>query len=166
MRRSLTLRRLLAFALVAAVVLPLAIGAATWFGVRQWQKDQRSAHVADARKLIRDGVGRFDSPAWRRTARRRLDSLGIGAQVVVARPGAKGVVFTGGLAEKLKSVAGSGNKPPLGLPRGYFAALVVPGLNRASRTVAALLAGIAAAVALLTAFSFLVRRWVVRPWPP
>jgi mannose-6-phosphate isomerase-like protein (cupin superfamily) len=85
MKRSFTLRRLLAFALLAAVLLPLAIGAATWFGVRQWQQDRRSAHVAAATKLIEDGVGRFDSPAWRRNARRRLDTLGIGAQIAVVR---------------------------------------------------------------------------------
>jgi len=163
MRRSFALRRLLAFALVAGVLLPLAIGAGTWFGVRHWQKDRRSAHVAAATQLIEDGVGRFDSPTWRRTARGRLESLGVGAQVAAARPGFKGVVFTGGLAEKLKSVAVSGNGPALRLPRGYFATLVVPGLNDGSRSVAALLAGIATAVALLAAFSLLLRRWVVQP---
>jgi signal transduction histidine kinase len=163
MRRSLTLRRLLAFALVAAVVLPLAIGAATWFGVRHWQKDQRSAHVTAARKLIEDGVGRFDSPAWRRSARGRLDSLGIGAQVVVA--GNQGVVFTAGFAasaETLKSPASS-RELALELPAGYFADLHVPGLNSSSRWVAALVAAIGTFVALLTAFSLLARRWVVRP---
>jgi signal transduction histidine kinase len=157
---------LLAFALVVAVVLPLAIGVATWFGVRQWQDDRRSGHVAAATELIEAGVGRFDSPAWRRTARGRLDSLGIGAQVVVARPGTKGVVFTAGSgasAATLKFPAGSADKPPLELPRGYFAALVAPGSNRSSRLVAALLAAIATFVALLTAFSVLARRWVVLP---
>jgi signal transduction histidine kinase len=165
-RRSLTLGRLLAFALVSAVVLPLATGAATWFGVRQWQKDQRSAHVAAARKLIEGGVGRFDSPAWRRTARRRLDSLGVGARVGVARPGTKGVVFTAGSgasAATLNSATGSAEKPPLELPQGYVAALVAPELNSSSRWVAALLAAIETFVALLTAFSLLARRWVVRP---
>ncbi len=166
MRRSFTLRRLLAVALVAAILLPVAIGAATWYGVRQWQEDQRSAHVATARKLIEDGLGRFDSPAWRRTARARLDSLGIGAQVAVARPGTKGVVFTAGSgasAEELKSPAGSRKSPALELPRGYFATLVVPGLNGSSRWLAALLAAIGTFVAVLTAFSLLARRWVVRP---
>lgn len=166
MRRSFTLRRLLAFALVAAVLLPVAIGAATWFGVRQWQDAQRTAHVSAATKLIDDGVGRFDSPAWRRTARRRLDSFGIGAQVVVARAHTKGVVFTAGSAastDALKSPAGSKKTPALKLPPGYFGALVVPGLNSGSRWVAALLAGIGTVVALLTAFSLLARRWVVRP---
>jgi hypothetical protein len=166
MRRSFTLRRLLAFALVAAILLPLTLGTAMWFGVRHWQDDRRSAHVAAATKLIEDGVGRFDSPAWRRSARARLDSLGIGAQVVVARPGTKGVVFTAGSgasAETLKSPAGSRKTPALKLPRGYFAALVVPGLNGSSRWLAALLAAIGTFVALLTAFSLLARRWVVRP---
>jgi signal transduction histidine kinase len=163
MRRSFTLRTLLVLALVAGVLFPVAVGVATWFGVRQWQGDRRSAHVAAATKLVKDGVGRFDSPAWRRTARARLDSLGIGAQVVVARPGTKGVVFTGGLAEKLKPLADSKDALDVKLPRGYVAALVVPGLNRSSRSTAALLAGIATALALLTAFSLLVRRWVVRP---
>jgi signal transduction histidine kinase len=165
MRRSFTLRRLLAFALVAGVLLPVAIGAATWFGVRDWQKDRRSAHVAAARKLIEDGVGRFDSPAWRRSARARLDSLGIGARIAVARPGTKGVVFTGGFdasAKKLKSLD-SPDALALKLPRSYFAALAVPGLNGSSRWLAALLAGIGTVVALLTAFSLLARRWVVRP---
>jgi signal transduction histidine kinase len=165
MRRSLALRRLLAFALVTAVVLPLAIGAATWFGVRQWQKDQRSAHVAAARRLIEDGVGRFDSPAWRRTARARLDALGIGAQVIVARPGMKGVVFSAGpdaSAATLKSPAAS-RKSGLTLPPGYFAALGAPSLNGSSRWVAALLAAIGTFVALLTALSLLAGRWVVRP---
>jgi signal transduction histidine kinase len=166
MRRSFTLRRLLTFALVVAVLLPLVIGAATWFGVSQWQQDRRSAHVAAARRLIEDGVGRFDSSAWRRTARARLASLGIGAQVVVARPGTKGVVFTAGSgasAETLKSPPASTKTPALDLPQGYFAALVVPGLNGSSRWVAALLAAIGTFVALLTAFSLLARRWVVRP---
>jgi signal transduction histidine kinase len=166
MRRSFTLRRLLAFALVAGVLLPVAIGAATWFGVRHWQDDRRSAHVAAATKLIEDGVGRFDSPAWRRTARDRLDSLGIDAQVVFAHPGTKGVVFTAGSGastETLKSPAGSRKTPALKLPRGYFAALVVPGLNGSSRWVAALLAGIGTVVVLLTAFSLLARHLVVRP---
>src|ERR1051326_594445 len=166
MRRSLALRRLLAFALVAAVGLPLAIGMATWFGVRRGQEEQRSAHLRAATKLIEAGVGRFDSPAWRRTARARLDSLGIGAQVVVARPGTKGVVFAAGFdasAAEIKSPAGSADKPPLELPRGYFAALVAPGLNGSSRWVAALLAALGTFVALLTAFSLLARRWVVRP---
>jgi signal transduction histidine kinase len=165
MRRSFTLRRLLAFALLAAVLLPVAIGAGTWFGVRHWQQDRRSAHVAAARKLIEDGVGRFDSPAWRRTARGRLDSLRIGARIAVARPGAKGIVFTGGFdasAKKLKSLD-SPDALALELPRGYFADLAVPGLNGSSRWVAALLAGIGTVVALLTAFSLLARRWVVRP---
>jgi signal transduction histidine kinase len=165
MRRSLTLRRLLAFALVAAVLLPVAIGTATWFGVGQWQKDQRSAHVTAATKLIEDGVGRFDSPAWRRTARARLDSLGIGARVVVAGNHRKGVVFTAGFgasAETLKSPASS-RELALELPRGYFADLLAPGLNGSSRWIAALLAAIATFVALLTAFSLLARRWVVRP---
>jgi signal transduction histidine kinase len=166
MRRSLTLRRLLAFALAAAVVLPPAIGAATWFGVRRWQEDQRSAHIAAATKLIQDGVGRFDSPAWRRSARARLGSLGIGAQVAVARPGTKGVVFTAGFgasAATLGSPAGSADKPSLELSQGYSAALVAPGLNSGSRWVAALLAAIGTFVALLAAFSLLARRWVVRP---
>jgi signal transduction histidine kinase len=166
MRRSFTLRRLLAFALVAGVVLPLAIGAATWFGVRRWEEDQRSAHVAAARKLIEDGVGRFDSSAWRRAARARLDSLGVGAQVIVARPGTKGVVFTAGFdapAATLKTSSGSAHKPHLELPQGYFGALVAHGLDRSSRWVAALLAAIGTFVALLTTFSLLARRWVVRP---
>jgi signal transduction histidine kinase len=159
MRRSFNLRPLLALALAAGVLLPVAVGVVTWFGVRDWQADRRSAHVAAAKGLIENGVGRFDSPSWRRAARRRLDSLGIGAQVVVAHPGAKGVAFTGGLAEKPNSRDG----PRVKLPQGYFASLVVPGLNRSSRSVAALLAGIATAVALLMVFSLLVRRWVVRP---
>jgi signal transduction histidine kinase len=165
MRRSLTLRRLLAFALVAAVVLPLAIGVATWFGVRHWQEDRRSAHVVAARKLIEDGVGRFDSPSWRRSARGRLDSLGIGARVVVAGNHRKGVVFSAGFAasaETLKSPASS-RELALELPAGYFADLHVPGLNSSSRWVAALVAAIGTFVALLTAFSLLARRWVVRP---
>jgi signal transduction histidine kinase len=166
MRRSFTLRRLLVFALVAAVLLPVAIGAATWFGVRHWQVGQRSAHVAAATRLLEDGVGRFDSPAWRRTARARLGSVGIGVQVVYARPGSKGVAFTLGLAASgvsLKSPGLSRDAPRLALPHGYFATLLVPGLNGSSRWVAALLAAIAMFVALLTAFSLLVRGWVVRP---
>jgi signal transduction histidine kinase len=166
MRRSFPLRRLLAVALVAAILLPVAIGTATWYGVRQWQDDRRSAHVAAARKLIEDGVGRFDSPARRRAARARLDSLGIGAQIAVARPGTKGVVFTAGSGastEELKSPAGSRKTPALELPGGYFATLVVPGLNGSSRWLAALLATIGTFVALLAAFSLLARRWVVRP---
>jgi signal transduction histidine kinase len=165
MRRSFTLRRLLALALVAGVLLPVAIGVATWFGVRHWQEDRRSAHVAAATKLIEDGVGRFDSPAWRRTVRGRLDGLGIGARVVVAGNHRKGVVFTAGFgasAETLKSPASS-RELALELPRGYFADLLAPGLNGSSRWVAALLAGIGTFVALLTAFSLLARRWVVRP---
>jgi signal transduction histidine kinase len=71
-------------------------------------------------------------------------------------------VFTGGLAEKLKS-ADSRDAPTLELGSGYFANLAVPGLNRSSRSVAALLAAIGAFVALLIAFSLLVRRSVVRP---
>jgi signal transduction histidine kinase len=166
MRRSFTLRRLLAFALVAGVLLPVAIGAATWFGARHWQKDRRSAHVAAATKLIEDGVGRFDSPAWRRKARGRLDSFGIPAQVGLARADTKGVVFTAGFdgsAKKLKSLARSRETLELKLPPGYFAALLVPRLNSSSRWVAALLAGIGTFVALLAAFSLLARRWVVRP---
>jgi signal transduction histidine kinase len=166
MRCSFTLRRLLAFALVAGVLLPVAVGVATWFGVRDWQEDRRSAHVAAATKLIEDGVGRFDSPAWRRSARARLDSLGIGAQVAVAGNHRKGVVFTSGpgaSSETLKSPSGSGKTPALELPPGYFGSLVVPGLNSGSRWVAALLAGIGTFVALLAAFSLLARRWVVRP---
>jgi signal transduction histidine kinase len=166
MSRNFALGRLLAFALVAAVLFPVAIGVATWFGVRVWQEDRRSAHVAAATKLIEDGVGRFESPAWRRSARARLDSLGIGAQVAVARPGSKGIVFTAGSgasAETLKSPPGSKKSPALQLPQGYFATLVIPGLNGSSRWVAALLAAIATFVALLTAFSLLARRWVVRP---
>jgi signal transduction histidine kinase len=161
MRRSFTLRRLLAVALLAGVLLPVAIGAATWFGVRHWQKDRRSAHVATATKLIEDGVGRFDSPAWRRTARARLDSLDIGAQIIVARPGTKGVVFDAS-AKKLQSHA-SQDTLALKLPPSYFANLAIPGLNGSSRWVAALLAGIGTLVALLAAFSLLARRWVVRP---
>ena len=161
MRRSFTLRRLLAVALVAGIVLPVAIGVATWFGVRHWQNDRRSAHVAAATKLIEDGAGRFDSPAWRRTARGRLDSLGIGAQVVVARAHTKGVVFTAGFGASAERDTSSARK--LALKSGYFAALLVPGLNSSSRWVAALLAGIGTFVALLTAFSLLARGWVVRP---
>jgi signal transduction histidine kinase len=129
--------------------------------VRHWQNDQRSVHVAAATKLIEDGAGRFDSPAWRRTARGRLDSLGIGAQVVVAHAGTKGVVFTARFDAAAERHASSGRK--LALKSGYFAALLVPGLNSSSRWVAALLAGIGTFVALLTAFSLLARRWIVRP---
>jgi len=161
MRRSFTLRRLLAIALLAGVLLPVAVGAATWFGVRHWQQDLRSAHVAAATKLIEDGVGRFDSPAWRRTARARLDSLDIGAQIIVARPGTKGVVFDAS-AKKLQPHA-SQDTLALKLPPSSFANLAIPGLNGSSRWVAALLAGIGTLVALLAAFSLLARRWVVRP---
>lgn len=166
MRRSFTLRRLLAFALVAGVLLPVAIGAATWFGVRHWQEDRRSAHVAAATRLIEDGVRRFDSPAWRRAARGRLNSLGIGAQVVAAGEHRKGIVFAAGFdasARSLKSPSNSRKTPALDLPPGYFGELLVPGLNNSSRWVAALLAGIGTVVVLLTAFSLLARRWVVRP---
>jgi signal transduction histidine kinase len=166
MRRSFTLRRLLALALVAGVLLPVAIGVATWLGVRSWQEARRSAHVAAATKLIEDGAGRFDSPAWQRAARDRLHSLGIGAQVVFAGAHTKGVVFATGLdpsAESLKSPESSQKTPALKLPPGYFADFVVPGLNSSSRWVAALLAGIGTFVALLTAFSLLARGWVVRP---
>jgi signal transduction histidine kinase len=165
MRRSFTLRRLLAVALVAGVLLPVAIGVVTWFGVRHWQQDRRTAHIAAARKLIEDGVGRFDSPAWRRTARGRLDSLGIGARVGVAGNQRKGVVFTAGSgasAENLKSPS-SARERDLQLPQAYFATLFVPALNSSSRWVAALLAAIGTFVVLLMAFSLLVRRWVVRP---
>ena len=161
MRRSFALRRLLALALVAGVLLPVAIGAATWFGVRHWQEDRRSAHVAAATKLIEDGAGRFDSPAWRRTARGRLDSLGIGAQVVVANAHTKGVVFTAGFDASAERRMSSARK--LALESGYGAALLVPRLNGSSRWVAALLAAIGTFVALLTAFSLLARRGVVRP---
>jgi len=166
MRRSFPLRRLLAVALVAAILLPVAIGAATWYGVRAWQEDRRSAHVAAATKLIEGGVRWFDSPAWRRAARARLDSLGIGAQVVVAAKHRKGIVFAAGFdasAGSLKSPTSSQKTPALELPPGYFGELVIPGLNSTSRWVAALLAGIGTVVALLMAFSLLARRWVVRP---
>jgi signal transduction histidine kinase len=160
MRRRFTLRRLLAFALVAGVLLPAAIGVATWFGVRHWQKDRRSAQVAAATKLIEGGVGRFDSPAWRRAARRRLASLGIDAQVGGKRPGTKAIVFTAGV-----DAAAENSREPqaLTLPPGYKGALLVPGLSSSSRWVAALLSGIGMFAALLTAFSLLARRWVVRP---
>jgi signal transduction histidine kinase len=166
MRRSFTLRRLLALALVSAILLPVAIGVATWYGVRVWQEDRRSAHVAAATKLIEDGARRFDSPSWRRAARSRLGSLGIGAQVVVAGNHRKGVVFAAGVdasADSLKFPASSQKTRALKLPPGYFGALRVPGLNSSSRWDAALLAGIGTFVALLTAFSLLARRWVVRP---
>ncbi len=166
MRRSFTLRRLLAVALVAAILLPVAVGVATWYGVRVWQDDRRSAHVAAATKLIEGGVRWFDSPAWRRTARARLDSLGIGAQVVVAGKHRKGIVFAAGFdpsAGSVKSPANSQKTPALRLPPGYFGELLVPGLNGSSRWIAALLAAIGTVVALLTAFSLLARRWVVRP---
>jgi signal transduction histidine kinase len=166
MRHSFTLRRLLAVALVAGILLPVAVGVATWYGVRVWQDDRRSAHVAAATKLIEGGVRRFDSPAWRRAARARLASLGIGAQVVVAGNHRKGVVFTAGFdssAGSVKSPANSQKTPALELPPGYFGALLVPGLNGSSRWIAALLAALATVVALLTAFSLLARRWVVRP---
>jgi signal transduction histidine kinase len=166
MRRSFPLRRLLAVALVAAILLPVATGVATWYGVRVWQEDRRSAHVAAATKLIEDGVGRFDSPAWRRAARARLDSLGIGAQVAIAGNHRKGILFTAGSgasAGSLKSPANSLKAPALDLPAGYFGELLVPGLNNSSRWVAGLLAGIGMVVVLLTAFSLLARRWVVRP---
>jgi signal transduction histidine kinase len=166
MRRSFTLRRLLALALVAGVVLPVAVGVATWYGVRHWQDDRRSAHVAAATKLIEGGARWFDSPAWRRTARARLDSLGIGAQVVVAGKHRKGIVFAAGSdasAGSVKSPTSSQKTPALRLPAGYFGELLVPGLNGSSRWLAALLAGIGTFVALLMAFSLLARRWVVRP---
>jgi signal transduction histidine kinase len=166
MRRSFTLRRLLAVALVAAILLPVAVGVATWYGVRVWQDDRRSAHVAAATKLIEGGVRWFDSPAWRRTARARLDSLGIGAQVVVAGKHRKGIVFADGFdpsAGSVKSPTSSQKTPALRLPPGYFGELRVPGLNGSSRWIAALLAAIGTVVALLTAFSLLARRWVVRP---
>jgi signal transduction histidine kinase len=166
MRRSFPLRRLLAVALVAAILLPVAIGAVTWYGVRAWQEDRRSAHVAAATQLIDDGVRRFDSPAWSRTARARLDSLGIGAQVVAAGEHRKGIVFAAGFdasARSLKAPTSSQKTPALDLPPGYFGELVVPGLNNSSRWVAALLAGIGTVVVLLSAFSLLARRWVVRP---
>ena len=82
---------------------------------------------------------------------------------MVARPGTKGVVFSAGSAEKLKSPAGFRDTLDLKLPPGYFAALAGPGLNSSSRWIAALLAGIGTVVALLTVFSLLARRWVVRP---
>ena len=166
MRRNFTLRRLLALALVAAVLLPVAIGTATWFGVRTWQDDRRNAHVAAATKLIEDGVGRFDSPAWQRMARGRLDSLGIGAQVVFAGAHTKSAVFTSGFglpADRIKFPPRSAKTPALELPPGYFGTLQVPGLNSGSRWDAALLAGIATFLVLLAAFSLLTRRWVVRP---
>ena len=166
MRRSFPLRRLLALALIAAILLPVATGVATWYAVRVWQEDRRSAHVAAATKLIEDGVGRFGSPAWRRAARARLDSLGIGAQVAAAGNHRKGVVFAAGVdpsAGSLKSPTSSRKSPALDLPPGYFGELLVPGLNSSSRWVAALLAAIGTFVALLAAFSLLARRWVVRP---
>jgi hypothetical protein len=120
MRRSVTLRELLALTLVVGVLLPLAIGAATWFGVRHWQQDRRSGHVAAATKLIEDGAGRFDSPAWRRAARDRLDSLGIGAQVAFADEHRKGIVFAARFdasAASLKSPTSSQKTLALGLPQ-------------------------------------------------
>jgi signal transduction histidine kinase len=144
----------------------VAIGAATWYGVRHWQEDRRSAHVAAATKLIEDGARWFDSPAWRRKTRARLDSLGIGAQVVVAGRHRKGIVFAAGFhasAGSLKSPTSSQKTPALDLPPGYFGELLIPGLNSSSRWVAALLAGIGTVVVLLTAFSLLAGRWVVRP---
>jgi signal transduction histidine kinase len=166
MRRSFPLRRLLAVALVAAILLPVTIGVATWYGVRVWQDDRRSAHVAAATKLIEGGVRWFDSPAWRRAARARLDSLGVGAQVVVAGRHRKGIVFAAGFdasTGSVKSPTNSQKTPALRLPPGYFGELLVPGLNNSSRWVAALLAGIGTVVVLLTVFSLLARRWVVRP---
>lgn len=163
MRRSFTLRGLLALALVAGILLPVAIGTATWFGVRRWQEDRRSARVAAATKVVEDGFGRFDSPAWSRAARGRLDALGIGAQVIVAGNHRKGVVFAARAGAKLKSPTGSQDTRKLKLPPAYFGELLVPGLNGGSRWVAGLLAGIGTAVALLAAFSLLARRWVVRP---
>src|SRR5262249_12612842 len=150
--------------LVAAILLPVAAGVVTWYGVRAWQDDRRSAHVAAATRLIEDGARRFDSSAWRQAARARLASLGISAQVLAAGNHRKGVVFAAGSTPSAESIKSPASSPKtLKLPPGYFGTLGVPGLNSGSRLVAALLAGIGMFVALLTAFSLLARRWVVRP---
>ena len=170
--RSLTLRRLMVAALLAGVFLPLLVGIGTWFGVERWQIDQRAAHVRAAEQLLRGGQDHFEEAAWRRSADAKFGSWGIGLFLGRAEPYEKSLAYTTGNVgpEDLKKALASG-KPgytteELKLPSGdtiYVATLLIPPLNKTTRLLAALLAGIGVLGVVLALLSLLVGRWIVGP---
>jgi signal transduction histidine kinase len=159
-------------ALLAGVVLPLLVGVGTWFAVERWQSDRRAAHVRTAERLLHGGRGRYDEAAWRRSVDERFRSLGIGLLLARADPYRKSLVYTAGnvdaqaLKRKLARAKAEPTTEELKLPSGgavYVATLLVPPLNRTTRLLAALLAGIGVLGVVLAVLSLLVGRWIVRP---
>src|SRR5262249_38239053 len=167
--RSLRLRRLVVAALLAGVLLPVLVGVGTWFAVERWQIDKRAAHVRAAEQLLDRGRNHFEDAAWRRSADAQFGSWGIGLFLGRAEPGKKSVAYTTGNlgAENLKKALARGKADytteELELPSReavYVATLLIPTLNKTTRLLAALLAGIGVVLVLL---SLLIGRWIVGP---
>jgi signal transduction histidine kinase len=162
----------MATALLAGVVFPLLAGVGTWFAVERWQTDRRAAHVRAAEQLLRGGRGHYEEADWRRSADARFRSLGIGLFLGRADPYRKSLAYTSSnvsaedLKRKLARAKTESTSEELKLPSGravYVATLLVPPLNKTTRLLAALLAGIGVLGVVLAVLSLLVGRWIVRP---
>jgi signal transduction histidine kinase len=185
--RTLSLHAWLALALVVVVAVPaLAVGAG-WAGAGQWQSGREAARLRDAEALLR--ASRLDSASGQVAAARRLERLGVQAQVselgivpdkAVVAPDQKAIpaaklamgkrpLFeTAGLQA---IVADDGGKQTL--TRRYcesqvkltnaVASLWVARESAGTRWAITLGAGLVALVAALGVVVVLLRRWVLAP---
>ena len=170
--KSLTLRRLVVAALLAGVLLPVLVGVGSWFAVQRWQVDQRAAHVRAAEQLLHRNRNRFEDASWRRSADAQFGSWGIGLFLGRAALDQKSLAYTTGNlgAENLKKALARGKADyatkELKLPSRdavYVATLLIPPLNKTTRLLAALLAGLGVLGVVLVLLTLLVGRWVVAP---
>jgi signal transduction histidine kinase len=174
--RALSLHVWLALALTFAIAVPAVVGLAAWGIAGRWQAGREERREQAAVAALRGA--RLDSAASRTDIARRLEALGVEAQLAPTIADAKAAPDVRSskvaLAEKpvLDTVAAGDSDVKQRLARYRTATVTLPGVagqlwvpreSAATRWAIALGAGLVALGAVLALVVLLLRRWVLRP---
>jgi signal transduction histidine kinase len=192
MNRTFPLRLVLLAGLVVLIALPTSVGTAAWFIDAHRQQSDLDRRLADASSFIRLGAATFDEPAWQAAAKKRLRALDLAASLTLLTRKGKVPVFSSSnppLKVRERQIVGGdpyaqGTLPPdkvapapetghtmtydfavgrLAPNSQLVATISYRPLDRTSRALWSLLAGLIALVVGVTAGAWLLGHWLITP---
>jgi signal transduction histidine kinase len=190
MNRSFPLRLLLLAAFVVLIALPTSVGTAVWFVDAHHQQSDLDRRLADASSFIRHGAATVFEPDWQRAAKRRLRTLDLAASLMLVSSAGKKPIFN--TTDKTLAVGASPVTAADAAERKVKQAMLAPAtgsavnqeifrvdwpepnsrlvaaisyrpLDRTSRALWSLLAGLIALALGVAAEAWLLGRWLITP---
>lgn len=172
MIRPLPLRRFIGTAAAIVVLVPLAVGAATWQGVAITQRMSLDSRISAAKALLRNGRGEYGSASWQRSADRRLRQLSIAA-IVLANTGSRKSPLIYQSTGVTKNAIKTAVAAPVGPSRitvslkdtsggRLSASLIFQPTSTGTRWLAGAIAAASALLTCLVGGFLLLGRWVIR----